>query len=144
MAASGFGKRSAPDQAPRTRDDFAHLPAREAAIAAHIDRLPDGAAVDIKTLAEEIPAYGQQAVQTALNNLSDADHLPRIRETGGEGRTQWVTRSYFSRTARLCLVGGRCLCPGTSLLSFRRLRGPRPPRSCRAPARPLRRRVLCP
>ncbi|MFF4227230.1 hypothetical protein ACX9I7_30075 [Streptomyces sp. L500] len=100
MAASGFGKRSAPDQAPRTRDDFAHLPAREAAIAAHIDRLPDGAAVDIKTLAKEIPAYGQQAVQTALNNLSDAGHLRRIRETGSEGRTQWVTRSYFSRTAR--------------------------------------------
>lgn len=100
MAASGFGKRSVPDQAPRTRDDFAHLPAREAAIAAHIDRLPDGAAVDIKTLAKEIPAYGQQAVKTALNNLSDAGHLRRIQETAGEGRTQWVTRTYFSRTAR--------------------------------------------
>ncbi|MEU3351894.1 hypothetical protein [Streptomyces sp. NPDC037389] len=100
MAASGYGKRSAPDQAPRTRDDFAHLPAREAAIAAHIDRLPDGAAVDIKTLAKQIPAYGQQAVSTALNNLSEAGHLRRIRETVGEGRTQWVTRSHFSRTAR--------------------------------------------
>ncbi|MFF4157117.1 hypothetical protein [Streptomyces sp. NPDC001678] len=100
MAASGFGKRSAPDQAPRSRDDFAQLPAREAYIASHIDRLPDGAAVDIKTLAKQIPAYGQQAVQTALNNLSDAGHLRRIRETVGEGRTQWVTRSYFSRTAR--------------------------------------------
>ncbi|MEU1822704.1 hypothetical protein ABZ502_09650 [Streptomyces abikoensis] len=100
MAASGFGKRSAPDQAPRTRDDFAHLPVREAAIASHIDRLPDGAAVDIKTLAKEIPAYGQQAVKTALNNLSVAGHLRRIHETAGEGRTQWVTRTYFSRTAR--------------------------------------------
>ncbi|MDT0451513.1 hypothetical protein [Streptomyces hesseae] len=100
MAASGYGKRSAPDQAPRSRDDFAHLPAREAAIAAYIDRLPDGAAVDIKSLAKQIPAYGQQAVSTALNNLSEAGHLRRIRETVGEGRTQWVTRSHFSRTAR--------------------------------------------
>ncbi|MEU1674990.1 hypothetical protein ABZ752_23600 [Streptomyces roseifaciens] len=100
MAASGYGKRTAPDQAPRNRDDFAHLPAREASIAAHIDRLPDGAAVDIKTLAKELPAYGQQAVASALKALSVAGHLRRFREVVGEGRTQWVSRSYFSRTAR--------------------------------------------
>ncbi|WP_190024811.1 hypothetical protein [Streptomyces hiroshimensis] len=100
MAASGYGKRTAPDQAPRGRDDFAHLPTREAYIAAHIDRLPDGAAVDIKTLAKELPAYGQQAVASALNALSEAGHLRRFREVVGEGRTQWVSRSYFSRTAR--------------------------------------------
>ncbi|QLE72748.1 hypothetical protein FGW37_15110 [Streptomyces rectiverticillatus] len=100
MAASGYGKRTAPDQAPRSRDDFAHLPAREASIAAHIDRLPDGAAVDIKTLAKELPAYGQQAVASALKALSAAGHLRRFREVVGEGRTQWVSRSYFSRTAR--------------------------------------------
>ncbi|MFE0042620.1 hypothetical protein [Streptomyces albireticuli] len=99
MAAPGYGKRTAPDQAPRTRDDFAHLPAREASIAAHLDRLPDGAAVDIKTLAKELPAYGQQAVASALRALSAAGHLRRFREPV-EGCTQWVSRSYFSRTAR--------------------------------------------
>lgn len=100
MASPGFGKRSAPDQAPRGRDDFAHLPTREAYIAAHIDRLPDGAAVDIKTLAKELPAYGQQAVSSALKALNDAGHLRRIRRVVGEGRTQWVSRWFFSRTAR--------------------------------------------
>ncbi|MEH6375649.1 hypothetical protein V7793_15110 [Streptomyces sp. KLMMK] len=100
MAAPGYGKRTAPDQAPRGRGDFAHLPAHEASIAAHIDRLPDGAAVDIKTLAKELPAYGQQAVASALKALSAAGHLRRFREVVGEGRTQWVSRSYFSRTAR--------------------------------------------
>lgn len=43
MANPGYGKRSAPDQRPRTAHDFAHLPPREAAIAAYLDRLPDGA-----------------------------------------------------------------------------------------------------
>ncbi|MEU8550474.1 hypothetical protein AB0C81_26425 [Streptomyces roseoverticillatus] len=100
MAAPGYGKRSAPDQAPRSRDDFAHLPTREAYIAAHIDRLPDGAAVDIKTLAKELPAYGQQAVASALKALTDAGHLRRIRRVTGEGRTQWVSRWFFSRTPR--------------------------------------------
>ncbi|MFH8787264.1 hypothetical protein [Streptomyces roseoverticillatus] len=100
MAAPGYGKRSAPDQAPRGRDDFAHLPTREAYIAAHIDRLPEGAAVDIKTLAKELPNYGQQAVATALKALNDAGHLRRIRRVVGEGRTQWVSRWFFSRTAR--------------------------------------------
>ncbi|MFF7022520.1 MarR family transcriptional regulator [Streptomyces klenkii] len=100
MAAPGYGKRSAPDQAPRRRDDFAHLPTREAYIAAHIDRLPDGAAVDIKTLAKELPAYGQQAVATALKALNDAGHLRRVRRVVGEGRTQWVSRWFFSRTPR--------------------------------------------
>ncbi|MCC3777393.1 hypothetical protein, partial [Streptomyces sp. UNOB3_S3] len=78
---------------------FAHLPAREAYIASHIDRLPDGAAMDVKTLAKELP-YGQQALRTALNNLSEAGHLRRIREPAGDDTTQWVFRTYFSRTAR--------------------------------------------
>ncbi|MFI2075382.1 hypothetical protein [Streptomyces triculaminicus] len=100
MAAPGYGKQSAPGQAPRSQDDFAHLPVREAYIAAYIDRLPDGAAVDIKTLAKQMPAYGQQAVATALNKLSAVGHLRRFRETLGEGRTQWVSRTHFSRTPR--------------------------------------------
>jgi hypothetical protein len=40
MANPGYGKRDAPDQLPRTAHDFAHLPPREAAVAAYIDRLP--------------------------------------------------------------------------------------------------------
>ncbi|GGP77009.1 hypothetical protein [Streptomyces abikoensis] len=99
MASPGYGKRSAPGQAPRDPHTFAHLPAREAYIASHIDRLPDGAAMDAKTLAKELP-YGQQAVRTALNNLSEAGHLRRIREPAGDGTTQWVFRTFFSRTAR--------------------------------------------
>ncbi|MET9643865.1 hypothetical protein ACFZB6_13380 [Streptomyces syringium] len=100
MASPGYGKRPAPDQAPRRRDDFAHLPEREACIASHIDRLPDGAAIDTKTLAATLPAYGQQAVRSGLNALSHAGHLRRVREQVGEGRTQWVFRTYFSRTPR--------------------------------------------
>ncbi|WP_040891402.1 hypothetical protein, partial [Streptomyces mobaraensis] len=99
MARPGYGKRSAPGQAPRTARDFGHLPAREAYIAAYLDRLPDGAAMDHKTLAKELP-YGQQAVRTALRLLSEAGHLRVCRERVSAERTQWVSRTYFSRTAR--------------------------------------------
>jgi hypothetical protein len=100
MARTGYGKREAPDQLPCGEADFAHLPEREAYLAGFIDRLPEGAAIDYKTLANEQPRYGQQAVRSALNALAEAGHLRRIRETVGEGRTQRVTRTYFSRTAR--------------------------------------------
>ncbi|MFH0249917.1 hypothetical protein ACG5V6_17040 [Streptomyces chitinivorans] len=113
MAAPGYGKRSAPGQLPRKRGDFEHLSPREASVAAHIDRLPDGAAIDTKTLARELPAYGQQAVRSALNALSRAGHLRRVRETVGEGRTQWVYRTYFSRTARDDAWWGAFLREGT-------------------------------
>ncbi|MFF7725922.1 hypothetical protein [Streptomyces sp. NPDC008001] len=129
MAAPGYGKRSAPEQTPRSRDDFAHLPAREASIAAHIDRLPDGAAVDIKTLARELPAYGQQAVASALKALSAAGHLRRVREVVGEGRTQWVSRSYFSRTARADAWWEAFLADGITGL------GPEPAREPQEPTR---------
>ncbi|RLV08988.1 hypothetical protein CTZ27_09730 [Streptomyces griseocarneus] len=99
-ASPGYGKRSAPDQKPRTAGDFTHLPAREAYIAAYIDRLPDGAAIDIKTLAKQLAAFGQMAVRTALRLLETAGHLFRRRETVGDGGTQWVWRTYFSRTPR--------------------------------------------
>ncbi|WP_406203211.1 hypothetical protein OH807_26345 [Kitasatospora sp. NBC_01560] len=56
--------------------------------------------MDTKTLAREQPHYGQQAVRTALNNLSTAGHLRRVRERVDGDRTQWVFRTYFSRTAR--------------------------------------------
>ncbi|WP_063774815.1 hypothetical protein [Kitasatospora azatica] len=99
-AAPGFGKRSAPSQHPAGPTDFAHLPEREAYLAAYIDRLPDGAAIDTKTLAREQPRYGQQAVRSALRVLTRAGHLLRVRETVGEGLTRWVFRTFFSRTAR--------------------------------------------
>ncbi|MCL8015073.1 hypothetical protein [Streptomyces sp. AS02] len=100
MANPGYGKRSAPDQHPRTAHDFAALPPREAAIAAYIDRLPDGADISVKTLAKQLP-YGQCALRTALNNLQRAGHLRRGREQiTGEGSSRWITRSWFTRTAR--------------------------------------------
>ncbi|WKU45294.1 hypothetical protein Q3V23_15135 [Streptomyces sp. VNUA116] len=101
-AAPGYGKRTAPDQAPRRRGDFAHLRPREASIAAFIDRLPDGAAMDAKTLAAHLADYGQAACRTALRRLSEAGHLRRVTERikGDSGSQHWVTRTYFSRTAR--------------------------------------------
>ncbi|MFE3400383.1 hypothetical protein [Streptomyces anulatus] len=102
LAKAGYGKRHAPDQAPRRADDFAGLEPREAAIAAYIDRLPEGAAIGYKVLAEELPDYGQQACRSALDRLTRAGHLRRIRVqvTLSDGQMRWVTRTYFSRTAR--------------------------------------------
>lgn len=101
LANPGYGKRSAPDQRPRTAHDFAHLPPREAAIAAYLDRLPDGADISVKTLAKTLP-YGQCALRTALNRLHQAGHLRRGRERldSASGGHRWITRSWFSRTAR--------------------------------------------
>lgn len=102
MAKAGYGKRDAPDQAPPRADDFAGLEPREAAIAAYVDRLPEGAAIGYKVLAEELPDYGQQACRSALDRLTRAGHLRRIRVhvTVADGQMRWVTRTYFSRTAR--------------------------------------------
>ncbi|MEU5342397.1 hypothetical protein AB0H18_16410 [Streptomyces sp. NPDC020766] len=100
MANPGYGKREAPDQLPRTAHDFAHLPPREAAVAAYIDRLPGGADISVKTLAKTLP-YGQCALRTALNNLQRAGHLRRGREhLADSGSPRWITRTWFSRTAR--------------------------------------------
>ncbi|MER6302144.1 hypothetical protein ABT247_21645 [Kitasatospora sp. NPDC001539] len=100
MAAPGYGKQSAPEQLPRSAADFSHLPAREAYLASLIDHLPDGAAMDVKTLAVLQPHYGQMACRTALNNLSTAGHLRRVRERIGSRDCRWVFRTYFSRTPR--------------------------------------------
>ncbi|WP_171164573.1 hypothetical protein [Streptomyces sp. I05A-00742] len=102
MARPGYGKRVAPDQARRHKDDFTHLPPREASIATFIDRLPEGAAMDAKTLAARHPGYGQAACLTALRHLSEAGHLRRGREhlKGDDGGSRWVTRTFFSRTPR--------------------------------------------
>ncbi|MFJ7906129.1 hypothetical protein [Kitasatospora sp. NPDC096204] len=100
MAAPGYGKQSAPEQLPRSASDFAHLPAREAYLASLVDHLPDGAAMDVKTLAALQPHYGQMACRTALNNLSTAGHLRRIRERVSSKECRWVFRTYFSRTPR--------------------------------------------
>lgn len=100
MARVGYGKRSVPAQEPYRQQDFGHLPIREGCIAAFIDRLPDGSAIDTKSLAKALPLYGQQAVRSALRNLAEAGHLRRVKETLGEGRPQWVQRTYFSAEPR--------------------------------------------
>ncbi|MFF2412763.1 MarR family transcriptional regulator [Streptomyces sp. NPDC058092] len=100
-AGRGYGKRSAPDQRPARADDFMLLPERERYIAGYVDHLPDGAAMDIKSLAKSIPLYGQMAVGSALRALGVAGHLRhaqcRVEE---RGQVRWVTRTFWSRTAR--------------------------------------------
>ncbi|WP_408994486.1 MarR family transcriptional regulator [Streptomyces sp. 1268] len=101
MAKPGYGKRSAPNQQPRTSDDFALLPTRERYVAGFVDHLPEGAAMSIKQLAKQLPLYGQQAISTAMNALSVAGHLRRVRCAVGAGdETRWVFRTFWSRTAR--------------------------------------------
>ncbi|MFB8382116.1 MarR family transcriptional regulator [Streptomyces rubiginosohelvolus] len=101
MANPGYGKRSAPGQQLRTRDDFALLPTRERYVAGFVDHLPDGAAMSVKQLAKQLPLYGQQAISTALKALSVAGHLRRVRCSVGAGdETRWVFRTFWSRTAR--------------------------------------------
>ncbi len=100
MAKPGYGKRTAPGQQPRTRDDFALLPIRERYVAGFVDHLPDGAAMSVKQLAKQLPLYGQQAISTALKTLSVAGHLRRVRCAVGAGdETRWVFRTFWSRTA---------------------------------------------
>ncbi|MFH9745370.1 MarR family transcriptional regulator [Streptomyces anulatus] len=102
MAKPGYGKRSAPDQQARTRHDFALLPTRERYIAGFVEHLPDGAAMSVKTLAKQLPLYGQQAISTALTALSVAGHLRRVRcaVVGAGDETRWVFRTFWARTAR--------------------------------------------
>ncbi|RKT06043.1 hypothetical protein BX286_4080 [Streptomyces sp. 3211.6] len=100
LAKPGYGKIAAPEQAPRTARDFAHLPAREAAVAGYLDRLPDGADISVKTLAAVLPLWGQCALRTALNRLATAGHLHRVRQRLPGEATRWVTRTFFSRTPR--------------------------------------------
>lgn len=104
MAKPGYGKRSVPDQSPPRKGDFDHLPARAAYLASLLDRLPENAAMDGKTIAKAQPLYGQAAVRSTLNELGAAGHLRRVRQkvSPGEGAsgTRWVFHTYWSRTAR--------------------------------------------
>ncbi|MEV0006611.1 MarR family transcriptional regulator [Streptomyces sp. NPDC051840] len=101
-ASPGYGKRSAPDQRPARPGDFALLPERERYVAGYVDRLPEGAAMDIKSLAKSLPLYGQMAVGSALRALGVAGHLRHVRSPAdaGGGQIRWITRTYWSRTAR--------------------------------------------
>ncbi|MET7501662.1 MarR family transcriptional regulator [Streptomyces microflavus] len=100
MAKPGYGKRSVLNQLPRTRADFALLPARERYVAGFVDHLPEGAAMSVKQLAKQLPLYGQQAISSALTALSVAGHLRRVRCAVGAGdETRWVFRTFWSRTA---------------------------------------------
>ncbi|WP_404952322.1 MarR family transcriptional regulator [Streptomyces sp. ARC12] len=100
MATPGYGKRSVPGQLPCRTDDFALLPTRERYVAGFVDHLPEGAAMSVKTLAKQLPLYGQQAISTALTALSVAGHLRRVRCAVGQGdTTRWAFRTFWSRTA---------------------------------------------
>ncbi|MER5276211.1 MarR family transcriptional regulator [Streptomyces sp. NPDC002809] len=100
-ASPGYGKRSVPDQIPPRADDFAFLPERERYIARYVDTLPEGAAMNIKSLAKCQPLYGQMAVGSALRALGVAGHLRQARCAVGDGdNLRWVTRTFWSRTAR--------------------------------------------
>ncbi|MEU0163584.1 hypothetical protein ABZ154_33575 [Streptomyces sp. NPDC006261] len=97
MAKPGYGKRSVPSQPPRTREDFAFLPTRERYVAGFIDHLPEAAAMSVKTLAQQLPLDGQQAIGSALKALSVAGHLRRVRcELGREGQVRWVSPAYLA------------------------------------------------
>ncbi|MET7368017.1 MarR family transcriptional regulator [Streptomyces sp. NPDC005566] len=97
----GYGKRSAPGQRPSGAADFALLPERERYIAGYVDLLPDGAAMDIKSLAKDLPLYGQMAIGTALRALGIAGHLRHVRcRVEALGQSRWVTLTFWSRTAR--------------------------------------------
>src|ERR1051325_7351808 len=101
-ARTGYGKQSIPAQGPPLPAVFAALPERERYVAGYLDRLPDGAAMDIKSLAKDLPLYGQMAIGTALRALAVAGHLRRVRrpiDVEGDGRCRWVTYTYWSRTA---------------------------------------------
>ncbi|MFF3122887.1 MarR family transcriptional regulator [Streptomyces sp. NPDC057908] len=97
----GYGKRSASGQCPPRADDFMLLPERERYIAGYVDHLPEGAAMDIKSLARSIPLYGQMAVGSALRALGVAGHLRHAQcRVEQRGQVRWVTRTFWSRTAR--------------------------------------------
>ncbi|WP_233521639.1 hypothetical protein [Streptomyces triticagri] len=99
MAASGFGKQSVPGQGPRRATDFEGLSPVAGAVAAYVDRLPEGADISIKGLAAQLPR-GQAAIGTALRDLARVGHLRRVREwVVADGASRWVTRTHFSRTA---------------------------------------------
>ncbi|WP_103760489.1 MarR family transcriptional regulator [Streptomyces sp. SM10] len=99
-ARTGYGKRSVRDQAPARAADFALLPERERYVAGYVDHLPDGAAMDIKSLAKDLPLYGQMAIGTALRTLAVAGHLRHVRcRVESLGQSRWVTRTYWSRHA---------------------------------------------
>ncbi|MFB7554490.1 MarR family transcriptional regulator [Streptomyces brevispora] len=100
-AKPGYGKQSVPDERPPHADDFMLLPERERNIAGYVSHLPDGAAMDIKSLAKRLPLYGQMAVGSALRALGVAGHLRHVRCLVGErNQVRWVTRTFWSRTAR--------------------------------------------
>ncbi|MFB7557978.1 MarR family transcriptional regulator [Streptomyces brevispora] len=100
-AKPGYGKRSTPDQRLPSNGDFALLPERERYVAGYVDRLADGAAMDIKSLAKNLPLFGQMAVGSALRALGVAGHLRHVRcRVGEDGTSRWVTYTFWSRSAR--------------------------------------------
>ncbi|GAA2942927.1 hypothetical protein GCM10020227_07080 [Streptomyces flavovirens] len=142
-AHTGYGKRTAPGQRPAQANDFALLPERERYVAGYVDRLPDGGAMDVKSLAKALPLYGQMAVGSALRALGVAGHLRRVRcQVIEDGQSRWVTRTFWSRTARdsECRHGTptrpRFRPPSRSLRRPSCLRSGAPPRAATPPPHP--------
>ncbi|MGW4228662.1 MarR family transcriptional regulator [Streptomyces sp. NPDC004980] len=104
-AHTGYGRQTVPARSPSGAGvfgagAFALLPERERYVAGYVDHLPDGAAMDIKSLAKDLPLWGQMAIGTALRALAVAGHLRRVRcRVEGAGQCRWVTLTYWSRTA---------------------------------------------
>ncbi|GHE72616.1 hypothetical protein GCM10018785_45970 [Streptomyces longispororuber] len=106
MAKTGYGKRHASDEPPHTEADFAHLPQRDAEIAAFIDHLPVGAAMGHKVIAAEHPRYGQQAVRTSMGRLTGAGHLRWVKDRSPSRRAVRPARP--SRGCARRTGGSRC------------------------------------
>ncbi|WP_446464124.1 helix-turn-helix domain-containing protein [Streptomyces sp. BRA346] len=62
-------------------------------LAAHIQSLPDGASVDIRTLAERFPE-GRDRIAAALRELEAYGYLERVRERTPDGRMVTRTLAY--------------------------------------------------
>ena len=87
-------------------------------LGAHIQSLPDGASVDIRTLAERFPE-GRDRIAAALRELEAYGYLERVRERTPDGRMATRTLSYNHPEATRA----------------RRAREPQPVRPVRQPVR---------
>ncbi|MGW2325300.1 helix-turn-helix domain-containing protein [Streptomyces sp. NPDC001700] len=70
-----------------------HLSLTAIGLGAHIQSLPEGASVDIRTLAERFPE-GRDRIAAALRELEAYGYLERVRERTPEGRMVTRTLAY--------------------------------------------------
>ncbi|MFD7501651.1 helix-turn-helix domain-containing protein [Streptomyces sp. NPDC059850] len=70
-----------------------HLSLTAIGLGAHIQSLPEGASVDIRTLAERFPE-GRDRIAAALRELEAYGYLERVRERTPDGRMVTLTLAY--------------------------------------------------